>query len=95
MEIISRDLQPLQILFVSLTALVSYDPGQWAMWLEKALLLQLSSTLNCSFAILATLVINMMMWCLYFPCKQQQSPVSSYLPFNATTEDYTLQFPDI
>lgn len=42
MEVISRDLQPVQILFVSLTGLVSYDPGQWALWMEKVILPQLS-----------------------------------------------------
>lgn len=79
MEVISRALQPVQILFESLTALVSYDPGQWLLWMEKAILLQLSSTLKCSFAILATMVINMMMWCLY-------------IPVNSTTEPYVIVF---
>lgn len=74
MEVISRDLQPVQILFVSLTCLVSYGPGQWALWMEKVILPQLSSTLKCSFAILATIVINTMIWCLYFPVNSTPEP---------------------
>lgn len=73
-EVISSDLQPVQILFVSLTGLNSYDPGQWALWMVKAILLQLSITLKCSFAILATIVINMMMWCIHFPVNSTTDP---------------------